>query len=97
MIYFFSPKAGAELDSAFNYYEDIVEGLGYDLLGEVESVLERLLEFPESAPLYTERIRKAVLHDFPFSILYSFSDDTLRITAFMHQKRRPDYWKDRID
>jgi hypothetical protein len=94
--YIFSPEAGEELTSAFNYYEDIVAGLGYDLLDEVDSVLKRLLEFPASAPFLTERIRKAVLHNFPFSILYSFSDDTLRITAFMHQKRKPNYWKDRI-
>ena len=97
MQYIFSPEAADELDSAFNYYEDIIPGLGYDLLDDVDSVLDRLLIFPESASYLTGRIRKAILRDFPFSILYSFSDDTLRITAFMHQKRKPGYWKDRIE
>ena len=96
MQYIFSPEAGEELDSAFNYYEDIVPGLGYDLLDDVDSLLDRLVLFPESSPLLTERIRKALLRDFPFSILYSFSGDTLRITAFMHHKRKPGYWRDRI-
>jgi len=33
---------------------------------------------------------------FPFSIVYYVADDTIRIVAVAHAKRRPGYWRTRV-
>ena len=96
MRYEFLPQAREELDLAFNRYEDISQNLGYDLISETEIVLARLIEFPKSSPPVTKRHRKAVLNRFPYTIIYSINENTILVTAFMHQSRKPGYWKNRI-
>ncbi|MFI5264310.1 MAG: type II toxin-antitoxin system RelE/ParE family toxin [Candidatus Kapaibacterium sp.] len=96
MDYEFFESAKEELADAIHYYESDTPGIGFDLTDEVENVLGRLLRFPLSAPLVTKRVRKAVLHSYPYNIMYYIQDDTIFIVAFMHQKRKPGYWKKRI-
>lgn len=44
----------------------------------------------------TERLRGIVLSRFPFTMIYAFNDEVIFIVAFAHNRKRPNYWKDRI-
>lgn len=94
--YIFHPAANRELLEAFNHYEDQVEGLGDDLLQEVERAIQLLLAYPEAAPRVTSEVRRYTLNRFPYSLIYRARKDRLRILAIAHQSRRPLYWIGRL-
>jgi len=39
--------------------------------------------------------RRALLNDFPYSVIYRIKGDVVEIVAIMHQRRKPGYWADR--
>jgi hypothetical protein len=94
--YQFTDQGKIEFDEAMAFYENRIGGLGLELFLDFEKTLHRLLHFPESAPSVSQGVRKAVLSNFPFNIIYQIENDVLFILAFMHQKRKPGYWKNRM-
>ena len=87
--------ADIELKEAARYYESKVDGLGFAFLDEVERVVNLIGDNPESAPRIYKVVRRKILRGFPYSIMYSIVDDSIRILAIANQKRRPFYWRDR--
>jgi len=87
--------ADIELKEAARYYESKVNGLGFAFLDEVERVVNLIRDNPESAPRIYKVVRRKILRGFPYSIMYSIVDDSIRILAIANQKRRPFYWRDR--
>ena len=87
--------ADIELKEAARYYESKVDGLGFASLDEVERVVNLIRDNPESAPRIYKVVRRKILRGFPYSIMYSIVDDSIRILAIANQKRRPFYWRDR--
>ena len=87
--------ADIELKEAARYYESKVDGLGFAFLNEVERVVNLIRDNPESAPRIYKVVRRKILRGFPYSIMYSIVDDSIRILAIANQKRRPFYWRDR--
>jgi toxin ParE1/3/4 len=88
----FHPDAEAELHAAVAYYESQREGLGADLLSEVERAVERIQENPNQFPIHNDLgIRKCLIRRFPYTIFYLETEETLWIAAVAHQRRRPGY------
>ena len=96
MKYQFIDQAKVEFDEAMEFYDSCVAGLGIKLFSDFENTIERLLHFPYSATSIDSGIRKAVLSIYPFNIIYQIENDFVYILAFMHQKRKPGYWKKRL-
>ena len=103
MIIQLHTQAEEELYEAARWYEDRVQGLGNDLLIEVEHWLDVIPDTPLGWPEWPGAqkleppVRRAVLKRFPFSIAYQVFDDRLLVLAFAHISRRPFYWADRTD
>lgn len=89
------PGAEAEINEAADFYDLESPGLGDIFLDEVEHVIRGIREFPDAAPPLVGRVRKRVLAKFPYSLLYSITDDEVRVLAVAHHKRRPFYWRGR--
>ena len=87
--------AELELNEAAQYYESKVKGLGFTFLVEVERAIEQIKNNPESSSRILKAVRRKLLRGFPYSIMYSNVEDTIRILAIAHQKRRPFYWRAR--
>lgn len=60
----FLSGADAELQGAFNQFEDYREGFGVEFLTAVEAYLSRIALFPEIAPFYFQKGRRS--HAFAF-------------------------------
>ena len=58
--------------------------------------LEHIQAFPESCPILLGRGRKKPLRQFPYNVIYSIDPRGIFVLAIAHQKRRWDYWKDRL-
>lgn len=92
-----SVEARAEYAEAVRHYLDIDPDLADDLESRVDSAVQLLLEMPESAAGYLGDTRRKILKRFPYGLVYRIEVErrVLRIVAFTHQSRRPDYWADR--
>lgn len=88
----FHEMAESELNEATDYYESKVAGLGRAFLSEVERVSRFIQQNPESAPIILKVVRRKILSRFPYSIMYSIVNDSIRILAIANHKRRPFYW-----
>jgi plasmid stabilization system protein ParE len=90
------PRARRDLREAILYYNRQVEGLGRDFFAEVQSVLERVLDHPESAPELRPGVRLARVSRFHFDVIYRIKGDDLFVLAISHQSRSPDHWESRL-
>jgi plasmid stabilization system protein ParE len=93
---FLDPRARRDLLEAALYYDRRVEGLGKDFFAEVQRVLERVLDHPESAPELRQGVRMARVSRFPYNVLYRMQGDDLLVLAVSHQSRKPDHWESRL-
>ena len=97
----FHPDAELELEAAVEWYEDQQPGLGGEFLELVEESLELILEWPRIAPVFpgwdrAPVVRTQTVARFPYRALYYLTDHELMFVAFAHNRRKPDYWKDRV-
>lgn len=96
------PAAADEFDDAADHYDARRPGLSADLVADLKKTLEavetRPLSFPRLLDVPDElRIRRALLHRFPFAVVFlELPDGRLRVIAFAHARRRPGYWLSRV-
>ena len=88
----FSKFAKNELDDAVTFYETELAGLGRLFKEEIKSSVSRIKEHPEAWSIEKGDIRKALLHRFPYKILYAIEKDKIIILTIAHQHRKPNYW-----
>ena len=95
MSYVFHPDAEVELNLAIEWYEAREPGLGLDFAAQVYAAIQRALAFPLAWQEMGGDIRRALVHRFPYGVLYVPERDRVLIIAVMHLHRQPDYWQDR--
>ena len=90
------PLAADELvDAAVHYAREGSIALGSDLITEFERCVALLQAHPGLGAVWGGRFRRLPIRRFPYSVVYLWSGDALRIIAIAHQRRRPGYWQDR--
>jgi len=94
--YRFLLPAEEEMTEASAFYEAATSGLGASFLNEVQRGVNILREHPGLGQFDDRGLRRVLLHRFPFTLIYSVEVDAVLIVAVAHQRRRPDYWRDRI-
>lgn len=93
MIASVSPEAERELiDGAVFYATEGNAELGLAFIAEFERSLVVLLAHPHIGAIWRRTIRRLPLRRFPYSIIYQVVDETVRVIALAHQRRRPGYW-----
>jgi len=95
------PEAKQELAAAAAWYERQREGLGRELLAEVDSVFTAIGRSPGRYPLYPSvspelGVRRAAARRFPYSIAFIELPTVVRVLAVAHERRRPGYWVGRL-
>ena len=55
--YLFHPLAAIEVEDAVAYYESLQPGKGLELASQIESAIEQIQTFPESAPITRGSVR----------------------------------------
>lgn len=93
----FHEEAEAELHGAIAYYEGKRRGLGADFQAEVEKAVQQVQKSPGMFPLHREDVRKSLVRRFPFTVFFQDLDEAIWVLAVAHQKRKPDYWIDRLE
>jgi plasmid stabilization system protein ParE len=77
--------AGAEADlfTAWTRYEKLLPGLGDRFEAEVRAGLARIIELPESAPLYAGEFRRLLVQRFEHGIFYRVHGARIVVTAVL--------------
>ena len=70
MNYTFHPDAEVELNEAIEWYETREPGLGLDFATQVHAAVQRALAFPFAWQEMGGDIRRALVHRFPYGVLY---------------------------
>ena len=91
----FNPLANDELVAAHAYYESRLVGLGDDFVAEVSRGLRTIDAMPNSWQAIRPGTRRFLLDRFPYGLVYQVRDDTIRVMAVAHLRRRPGYWRGR--
>ena len=93
----YHPLAMLEIKESARWYDDQVDGLGLEFLFEVKSAESNIQKNPETWPNYEEGTKRFLLKRFPYAIIYLVAEDRIQIIAVAHCKRKPGYWKKRIE
>ncbi len=92
----FLPEAEQEMLEAALYYQSQASGLGIDFLSVVEHALKFIMESPNTCPILEGELRRRLVRRFPFGILYKVESEEIVVIAVAHLRRKPGYWKERI-
>jgi len=90
-------QAEDELTEIVDYYNNISDELGYDFLKKIKSSIQNICEFPELYPTISKFNRKCHCKRFPYNVIYHLHDNSIYIVAIAHEKRKPNYWKKRLN
>jgi len=91
----FHPKVASEIRASYLWYQSQTEGLGEDLLNELESAYKAIIELPDTWPFFQKGFKRYLLSKFPFSVIYRQNDNIIYVVAVMHNSRKPYYWANR--
>jgi toxin ParE1/3/4 len=98
----FEDEAEVEYGLAARYYEERREHLGVEFLDSVDATIERVLEWPRAGALLPGMppdlpVRRRAVTRFPYHVVYLETPSHVWILAVAHDRRKPGYWKDRLE
>ena len=91
----FHPEATREAEHAKSYLEPERAGLGVQFADELEQALDRIKTNPERFAIERGRMRRCILTQFSYSIMFAILEDRIWVSAIAHHKRRSNYWRKR--
>ena len=95
-----APEAEAEIaearDWSIDWYDERGSSLGADFLVAVQAALAAITENPFQYQIVWKHYRRAGLQRFPYNVIYSASDQVIRVVACIHGRREPEIWQERI-
>ena len=87
--------AEADLTNAADWYGAYRASLGADFLLCVEETLDRIAHHPHSYSPIAGEYRRALVHRFPFGVVYRMANGDAYVVAIQHSSRHPDAWRGR--
>jgi plasmid stabilization system protein ParE len=91
----FHPEALLELEAAQAWYRERDLLFATAFVAEVVRATTEISNHPDRFPRTRGNERCLVLRRFPFSSIYRIQGNTVFVTAVVHQRRRPNYWRTR--
>jgi plasmid stabilization system protein ParE len=92
----YHPALVQELGEIRNYYEERSPGLGRVFIDEFERQVLRIAATPGRWMVLAGDTRRCLMSRFPYVIYFRcVGTDRIRITVVKHQRRHPQYGRDR--
>ena len=92
-----APNAEQDIADAFLWYRERNELAADGFRAEVFDAIERIGDSPLSRPADEEGNRHRVLKRFPYLIVFEILPEEILVIAIAHSKRKPWYWKGRLN
>jgi hypothetical protein len=71
-----SPDAINDIDIAFEYYNKLSDGLGFEFTDTIDAYLKKIAQFPTASAIRYDNIRVKPVEIFPFTIHFLIADET---------------------
>jgi plasmid stabilization system protein ParE len=95
--YIITPHAQLDFDGTYWWYENQYKGLGKEFARCVDAKITEIQRFPEQFQIiYKNKVRRALVSRFPYSIFFVIKPEVISIFAIQRQNRNPILWKSRI-
>ena len=91
------PSALDEAEAATEWYRRRSARAAGMFLDELDRAVERIGDHPGQFPEYAFGTRRLVLQRFPYLVVFRETGSGLEIIAVAHGRRRPGYWRERIE
>ncbi len=92
----FSAGARSDLLDTVSFYRTESPALAASFMAEIDRALAALAFQPRIGSPLGSQFRRLVLRRFPHSLIYRVEPSVLYVIAVAHQRRRPDYWRKRM-
>lgn len=86
------PEALDEISEATAWYEGRAAGLSAEFLRALDATLASVQRSPGQYPVVRADLRRALLRRFPYSIVFTASEDEVVVVACAHWRRDPRRW-----
>lgn len=93
----FHREADAEFLEALRHYAEIGQELGNRFYDAVDQVRRGICAHPQRYRMIDPPVRRHLVPDFPYALLYIDEPDRVWIVAAMPLRREPGYWKQRLE
>jgi plasmid stabilization system protein ParE len=93
----FRREVAGDLAAAIVWYRNNRPGLDEDFQREFDATLAAIEQNPLQYQIVEHGMRRAMLHGFPYAVMYSVSEEQILIVGCRHSRRNPAEWKKRLD
>ncbi len=83
-------RADADIQTAFERYEEWQEGRGVVFLRHLDAAFELLRGHPETAPVFKNGHRRLLVAGFPFGIFYSLEGNRIVVAGVSDLRQDPE-------
>lgn len=87
------PAAEADIEDAFQWYENQRAGLGKSFLAGLRIVFEQIAQQPRTHGVIHRDVRRALLQKFPYGVFFREYPEAIVVVAVMHARRAPIRWQ----
>ncbi len=91
----FRVEAVVEIEDATQYYKVRNLDVATRFVREVRAIQKRISSNPRLYAFLHDPFRMAILHGFPYVLIYVEHDDYIDVIAVAHTSRKPLYWLER--
>ncbi len=92
----YHPAIERELREIIEYYDKCTEGLGIEFLNEFERQIFKIASMPLRWITVENDVQRSLMKRFPYVIYFRvLNNDVLRVTVVKHQRRYPNYGRNR--
>ena len=88
--------AEREVSAAVEYYMTKAPHVAERFLADFDQTVQRIVAHPNARTLIGRGLRRCLLTDFPYQVIYRIEGDVIRVYAIAHHKRRPRDWRNRV-
>lgn len=82
-------RAILDIQHAMVWFEQQRPGLSQQFRRRLEETVERVQRYPESYPCFRGKLRRALLHQFDYAVVYHLPADLIEIVAVLSCRRHP--------
>lgn len=90
------PLAQQEAESAAEWYATRSDLAAERFVIELAETVQRITASPGLFPIHKKSFRIALMHSFPYAMIFREMNSSTQIVAVAHGKRRPGYWQKRL-
>ena len=90
------PDAAEEAEMAVEWYAERSIGAALRFVDELTAAVATIAEAPFRWPSRPDSTRRVLLNKFPYAVVYKVGEAEIEIVAIAHRKRRPGYWRPRL-